>query len=78
MSFKIGDTVKIVNLNGGLLGKIGHVGKIVDISKPSGYFVLEPSCVGRSWPASALALVKIGDREDESKPSKTLFNIEDL
>lgn len=78
MSFKIGDTVKIVNLNGGLLGKIGHVGKIVDINKPSGYFVLEPSCVGRSWPASALALVEIGTHKDPHSQRSTLFNIDDL
>lgn len=58
--FKIGDEVIITNLdnphnpNSPFLGIIGHMGKIVRISG-SGFYYLNPTCVGLCWPPSCLA-----------------------
>jgi len=51
--FKIGDVVVITNLNGGLSGKIGHIGKITEIDI-SGFCTLHPHCVGSCWPKTSL------------------------
>lgn len=55
--FKIGDRVRIVNLEGGLHGIIGHIGYVTDISK-MGYYYLTPFCKGACWREMNLELYK--------------------
>jgi len=67
--FKIGDTVKIVNLRnlfgyGDFSGEIGFIGVVKDIDtsdcKDDPWYGLTPHCIGGSWKAYNLELVKVG------------------
>ena len=83
--FKIGDIVRISNLNSkdGYIwtGTIGHEGKIVEIEDGAGsatgivFYVLDPYCSGKCWPAECLEMVKPAKVE---KIKGTLFSIDDL
>ena len=53
-TFKIGDKVIIDNLEGGNRGIIGHVGFITRKSDMSGFWYLNPSCIGSCWPSENL------------------------
>jgi len=83
--FKLGDKVKIVNLDSSdgtrWVGTKGHVGKIIKIDAGEGsasgiiFYELDPFCPGRCWPAECLEMVKPAKVK---KPKGVLFNIDDL
>lgn len=83
--FRIGDIVKISSLvskDGDYwVGEIGHEGEIVIIEDGVGsvagdvFYVLEPYCRGRCWPADCLEMVKPAKVK---KIKSTLFSIDDL
>lgn len=86
--FKLGDEVKIVNLDGEdgyrWTGEIGHQGKIVKIDTGLGsykdivFYELDPYCRGACWPADCLEMVKPAKRVKPKKIKNTLFNIDDI
>lgn len=75
--FKVGDKVRIKTLKvpgrGTLSGIVGHEAEIESISTLSGekWHRLYPYVIGGDFPAECLELI-------ERKPSKTLFDIDDL